>query len=362
MISVLIVEDSNTILQYLSALVEAEPELYVIGTAVDGLDAVDKVKCLKPQVVIMDIEMPKLDGIAATRRIMAECPVPIVICSANLDQNLVEKSYRAIEAGALAAVAKPKGPGDPEAREMVRQLLHRVKLMAAVKVIRRRSSFGSPGLSPNTFSTSFSQSEPQVSIMGVDKSFLQDLKRSPPKIVAIGASTGGPMALMNILSKLKDDFSLPIIVVQHIAQGFLEGMLQWLQDQCALALAIAGQGETPLVGHVYFAPDGHHLEFSSDGCLRLTADPPEYNVKPAVAPLFRSLALPQAPSALGILLTGMGRDGALELLAMRQRGHLTIAQDEESSVINGMPGEAARLGAARIRLNPEAIADLLNLI
>ena len=347
MISVLIVEDSHTILQYLSALVEAEPELYVIGTAVDGLDAVDKVRRLKPQVVIMDIEMPKLDGIAATRKIMAESPVPIVICSANLDQNLVEKSYRAIEAGALAAVAKPRGPSAPGAQKMVKRLLHMVKLMAAVKVVRRQ-----------VISTPLPA--PRVQTTGVDESFLQDLKNYPPALIAIGASTGGPMALMTILAKLKRHFPLPIIIVQHIAQGFLDGMLNWLQGQCALPIAIAGHGDEPLGGHIYFAPDGYHLEFSPTGRLRLTAAPPEYNVKPAVAPLFRSLAQSEAPPALGVLLTGMGRDGALELLTMRQRGHLTIVQDEESSIVNGMPGEAARLGAARIRLNPTAIAELLN--
>ena len=347
MISVLIVEDSPTILQYLSALVEAEPELYVIGTAVDGLDAVNKVKRLKPQVVIMDIEMPKLDGIAATRQIMAESPVPIVICSANLGQNLVEKSYRAIEAGALAVVVKPRGPGVPGAQEMVNSLLHKVKLMAAVKVVRRKAA---STLSP----------APQIQTTGLDESFLQDLKNYPPTLIAIGASTGGPLALMTILAKLEKNFPLPIIIVQHIAQGFLRGMLDWLQGQCVLPIAIAGHGDKPLGGHVYFAPDGYHLEFSSASRLHLTDAPSEYNVKPAVAPLFRSLARSEAPPALGVLLTGMGRDGALELLAMRQRGHLTIAQDEESSIVNGMPGEAARLGAARIRLNPTAIAELLN--
>ena len=352
MISVLIVEDSPTVLQYLSILVNTEPELTVIGTAVNGLDAVDKVKHLKPDVVIMDIEMPELDGIAATRRIMAENPLPIVICSANLDHDLTEKSYRAIEAGALVAVAKPKGPGAPGAKKMVKRLLRQVKLMAAVKVIRRQPTSSPPPL----FESSV------LPASAINGSFLQKLKSNPPTLIAIGASTGGPMALMTILAKLKTNFPLPVLVVQHISQGFLEGMLNWLQGQTALPLTIAGHGEKPLSGRVYFAPDGYHLELSSEGRLCLTSAPPDYNVKPAVASLFRSLAQPTAPSALGILLTGMGRDGALELLAMRRRGHLTIAQDEKSSVVNGMPGEAARLGAAGIRLDPEAIAEVLNLL
>ena len=143
MISVLIVDDSPTILQYLNALVEDEPNMTVVGTAVNGLEAVNQVKCLKPDVVIMDIEMPKLDGIEATKQIMAENPVPIVICSANLDRGVTEKTYRAIEAGALAAVVKPKGIGALGAQEMTKSLLHKVKLMAAVKVVRRHRVSGS---------------------------------------------------------------------------------------------------------------------------------------------------------------------------------------------------------------------------
>ncbi|MEA3333887.1 MAG: chemotaxis-specific protein-glutamate methyltransferase CheB [Pseudomonadota bacterium] len=349
MISVLIVDDSPTIIQYLNALVEDEPELMVIGTAVNGLEAVDQVKRLKPDVVIMDIEMPELDGIAATQRIMAENPVPIVICSANLDHGVAEKTYRAIEAGALAAVAKPKGIGASGAQEMIKSLLHKVKLMAAVKVVRR--PFASP---------SASLGQPKVS--EIQSPIFQELKNSSPKLVAIGASTGGPMVLMSLLAKLSPSFPLPILIVQHISQGFLEGMLSWMQGQAALPLSIAVHDEKPLCGHVYFAPDGCHLELSSAGRLCLTDAPSEYNVKPAVASLFRSLAQPAAPLSLGILLTGMGRDGALELLAMRKRGHLTIAQDEESSIVNGMPGEAARLGAVQARMNPEAIGELLNLL
>ena len=347
MISVLIVDDSRTTLKYLCNLVEAEPELRVIGTAVNGLDAVEKVKLLQPQVVIMDIDMPELDGISATRKIMEENPVPIVICSANLDHNLTEKSYRAIQAGALAAVSKPRGAGTPGAKEIIERLLHKVKVMSGVKVVRRRPLAG-PSLSPQPRETSF------------DKDILGKLRNIPPALVAIGASTGGPIALKTILAKVKKNFPLPIIIVQHISPGFLEGMVSWLQGEVALVLAIAKDSEKPLPGHVYFAPDDFHLELSQTGLMRLAATPREYNIKPAVGPLFRSLAEPEAPATLAVLLTGMGRDGALELLAMRKRGQFTIAQDEESSTVYGMPGEAARLGAADCSMNPEAIGDLLN--
>ena len=347
MIATLVVEDSSTVRQYLCALIEADSVLDLVGTAVDGLDAVAKVKSLRPQVVIMDIEMPNLDGIEATRRIMAENPVPIVVCSANINQNLTEKSYRAIAAGALVVAVKPKGPGAPGAREMVDNLLRKVRLMADVKVVRHQSL------------TALTKS-PEVNELPIDQDLLRSLANCPPALVAIGASTGGPPVLATILTNLKKDFPLPILVVQHIAQGFLEGMLNWLQSYSKLPLHVAEHGQRPLPGHIYFAPDDYHLEFASGNLLSLMSTPAEYNVKPAVANLFHSLARTDAPAAAGILLTGMGRDGARELLAMRARGQLTIAQDAASSVINGMPGEAARLGAVQARLNPLAIAEFLN--
>ena len=349
MISVLIVDDSRTALLYLCSLVEADPDLTVIATAVDGRDAVEKVKLLEPQVVLMDIEMPQLDGISATRQIMAENPVPIVICSANLSPNVTEKSYRAIQAGALAVTSKPRGPGTPGVRKITAELLHKVKLMSGVKVVRHRP-----------LSDSSSLPDPQV--IDFDNDILNKLRNLRPVLVAIGASIGGPIVLQTILATLKKDFTLPILVVQHIASGFLKGMVSWLQGEVSLRLKIAEDGATPLPGHVYFAPDGYHLELTGSGRICLTDVPPEYNVRPAVAPLFRSLARPGAPATLAVLLTGMGRDGALELLAMHQRGQVTIAQDEKSSTVNGMPGEAARLGAADCRMNPEAIGELFNLL
>jgi two-component system chemotaxis response regulator CheB len=229
---------------------------------------------------------------------------------------------------------------------MVKNLLHKVRLMAAVKVVRRTSSRGG-------------HESLQTSLSAAEEVFLHRLKKLAPAYVVIGASTGGPPALALILKKLNVDFPVPILIVQHISRGFLEGMLHWLQSCTALPLHIARQGERPLPGNIYFAPDDCHLELGSNQLLSLRKGPEEYSVKPSVAHLFRSLARSEAPPALGILLSGMGRDGALELLAMRERKQLTIAQDESSSVVNGMPGEAARLGAAHIRLNPEAIAELL---
>jgi len=351
MIQVLVVDDSPTVRCYLSEVIREHPRLELAGIAVDGLDAVARVAELCPDVVLMDIEMPHLNGIEATRRIMAENPVPIVICSAVLDRDLVAKSYHAIAAGALMAVVKPAGIGSPGVRRTVDELLHKLELMAAVKVIRRKPTMVSP--KTRGLVTSFS---------GERLKLLQALWRRPPGLVAIGASAGGPQILQTILARLRQDFPLPILIVQHIAAGFLEGLIDWLQSDCSLDLRIAREGEKPRPASVYFAPDDHHLEITADFTLKILDSAPEYSVRPAVAPLFRSLARLDGNSALVVLLTGMGRDGAREMLDLHRAGFPTLAQDAASCLVDGMPGEAERLGAVDVRLPPEKIAEILNLI
>uniref|UniRef100_UPI002FCDADCC CheB methylesterase domain-containing protein n=1 Tax=Duganella sp. S19_KUP01_CR8 TaxID=3025502 RepID=UPI002FCDADCC len=182
------------------------------------------------------------------------------------------------------------------------------------------------------------------------------------RLVAIGASTGGPLALHTILARLKHPFAAPILVVQHISPGFVAGLVEWLGRGCGGAVRVAGHGELALAGNIYLAPDDAHMTVRSEGGVArivLSTAPPEHGARPAVANLFRSAAA-FGPRAAGVLLTGMGRDGAQELKTMQEAGALTIAQDSDSAIVNGMPGEAVRLGAARHVLAPEAIAGLLN--
>jgi two-component system chemotaxis response regulator CheB len=179
------------------------------------------------------------------------------------------------------------------------------------------------------------------------------------KLVAIGASTGGPPALQTILAGLPKDFPVPVLIVQHIAAGFTQGLVDWLAQSSKLPVHLPAHGQLVLPGSVYVAPDGLHMAIGADGRIQLTADQPENGLRPSVSCLFRSVAKAYGPSAIGVLLTGMGRDGAWELKLMKEQGAPTIAQDRDTSVVHGMPGEAIRLGGASYVLSPEKICMAL---
>ena len=284
----------------------------------------------------MDINMPGMNGHEATRAIMGTNPLPIVIVSASYDRSDVEKSFRAMEAGAVAILEKPAGSGHPDFEYTSRELLKTVKLMSEVRVVRR-----------------WTHGRLKEARVEADAA----LKR--PKLVAIGASTGGPPVIQTILSGLSPGFQVPVMIVQHISKGFIDGMTEWLSNETGLPIGIASDGETLKPGRIYFAPDAYHMGVVRGGRVSLSKAPPENGIRPSVAHLFRSAIAAYGSDAVGILLTGMGKDGAMELKQMRDRGALTIAQDKESSVIYGMPGEAVRLDGATLVLPPERIAARL---
>jgi two-component system chemotaxis response regulator CheB len=338
-INVLLVEDSVTTRMFLVQLLESDPEIRVIGAVRDGQAAVDFVKDTKPDVVIMDIHMPRLDGFEATRLIMASYPVPIVICSATANTTDTMVTFRAMEAGAIACVEKPSGQSDPKFEATFANLLQTVKLMSEVKVVRR-------------FSRPRPAAPAQSYPAGADRA-------SEIRVIGIGASTGGPPVLQAILVGLPKDFAAPILVVQHIAHGFLSGMAEWLNHTTPLQVHIGSHGTSPLPGHVYLAPDDFHMGLGADGGIVLSREAPHNHLRPAVSFLFRSIADVCAPHALGVLLTGMGRDGAEEMKMMKDRGAITIAQDQESSAVYGMPRAAVELGGATHVLPAGSIADRL---
>jgi two-component system, chemotaxis family, protein-glutamate methylesterase/glutaminase len=331
MIRVLVVDDSPVARDYLAHLLEGEPDLKVVGVAASGREAVAAAAALKPDVITMDIFMPGLDGVQATRAIMESYPTPIVIVSANWNPGEAEITFRALEAGALALVRRPEGPGHPEQESTVRELLETVKLMAEVKVVRRwprrEKREGLPALS----------------------------RPRAVEIVAMGASTGGPPVLQAILARLPSSFPVPLLIVQHIAPGFLESMINWLKETSGPQLHLARHGELPLVGCAYFAPDGCQLGLARDRTITLQAG----SSQPTVAHLFRSVATVYGRQAAGVLLTGMGRDGAAELKLLREKGAVTIIQDQASAAVFGMPGAAAELDAADCALPPAEIARAL---
>lgn len=341
-IKVLVVEDSPVAQLLLVHILNSDPALTVLGTANNGEEALAFLTRARPDVIVMDIHMPGLDGFETTRRIMETQPVPIVICSASLNPAEVARTFRALEAGAVAIVAKPVGLGHHEYEDMAGKLVETVKLMSEVRVVKRWAR-PQRGDMPAPFPPAAAPPAPRAAV----------------RVVAIGTSTGGPPVLQTILSGLPKDFPLPVLIVQHIAIGFLPGLVDWLNQTTGLPIRIAAHGESLRPGHAYFAPDGYHLGLDDSGQIALSKQEPENGLRPAVSHLFRSVAAVCGANVVGVLLTGMGRDGADELKALKDLGAITIAQDAESSVVHGMPGEAIKLGAATYVLAPDKIPPLL---
>jgi len=337
-VRVLIVEDSAVSIELLSEIINGDPALQVVGIATDGEAGVAAAVRLRPDVITMDIHMPRLDGYGATRRIMELCPTRIVIVTGSLLPDEVAAGFRVLESGALTLIAKPLGPGHPQFDAARDELLHTVKLMAEVKVVKR-----------------WARREPAHL-----PAPLKAAPRTAARLVAIGASTGGPVALQAVLSRLMPGISAPLVIVQHISAGFADGFAQWLAQASNYVVRVPRHGESLQPGVAYVAPAGLQLKVQADGRALLADEPAEHGFKPSVSCLFRSVADQFGAQAIGVLLTGMGRDGAQELALMRRAGALTIAQDEASAVVHGMPGEAVRLGAASHVMAPETIALTLN--
>lgn len=330
-IRVLVVEDSLTIRKHIIEVLTADSRLQVVGEAGDGKAAIMLCESLRPDVVTMDMMLPVMTGVAATEYIMAFCPTPILIVSASTNRGELFRTYDALAAGAVDVLDKPLGSEPDDAWE--KRLVDAVRMVARIKVITHpRARLGSLGLPAAT--TAYA---PLAPISCADR-----------KVVAMGASTGGPGALRTVLSSLPKNFPLPILLVLHISEPFAQAMCEWLNAQVSLEVRYAVDGEQlPPRGHgcVLMAGPDRHLEVVG-GRVRLTSSPEQHSCRPSVDVLFESLARDMGPQTVAALLTGMGRDGARGLLAIRESGGLTLAQDEASSVVFGMPAEAIKLGAA----------------
>lgn len=344
MIRVLVVEDSPVVREFLLHILGSDPEIQVVGTAETGEEALEAVERTRPDIITMDVHMPKMNGFDTTRRIMETHPTPIIIVSGTLDVAETASVFRAIEAGALAVLPRPSGFGHPEHEQSAADFVQTVKLMSEVKVVRRW-----PHLRPG-------KTLPAASLSA---QIQRRTAQTESQLVAIGASTGGPPALRIILSGLPKDFPFPILIVQHIAAGFTQGFAEWLAQSSGLPVQLSVHGQEVVPGQVYVAPDGVHMTVGSDRRIWLDTGEPENGLRPSVSRLFRSVAKAYGQSAIGVLLTGMGKDGAFELKLMREQGAVTIAQDKETSVVHGMPGEAIRLGGASYVLPPEKISIML---
>jgi two-component system chemotaxis response regulator CheB len=328
---VLVVEDSLTIRRRMVEILEADPEVVVVGEAADGQRAIELCQRLRPDVISLDMMMPGLSGLAVTEHVMAYLPTPILIVSASTNRGELHRTYDALAAGAIDVLEKPRGDDSDDA--WARQYVSALKLIARIKVIRHpRARLGAWGRPPTP--------GPVPEAVGASRTL------KPAMAAVIGGSTGAPGAMADILRSLPRTFPLPILLVLHVAPPFEAALPGWLADRSRLEVAYANDGDgLPRAGQVVMAPAERHLVVRG-GRLRLTRDPERHSCRPSVDVLFESVAQELGGAAVGCLLTGMGRDGAEGLLAIRRAGGFTIAQDEATSVVFGMPKEAIALGAA----------------
>jgi two-component system, chemotaxis family, protein-glutamate methylesterase/glutaminase len=335
-IRVLVVEDSRAQRELLVGVLNASGEFVVVGTASNGSDAIAAAQQLRPNVIAMDIHLPILDGYEATRQIMQQCPTPIVLISSQDDA--ARRSIEALAVGALAVVAKPRGRVGaavaPAQDDDHAAFLMTLRLMADVRVVTRH-----PARLPT--SSHRSSATGQLRTVVVDR----HAALVAPQVLAIAASTGGPAAVQRVLRGLGAGFPLPILVVQHIARGFVPALVEWLNTTVPLPVQVASQGERLLAGQVYLAPDDNHLTVRAPGFASLRPLAADDSYCPSADRLFETAAHAYGAGAIGLVLTGMGDDGTRGLLALRAAGAPTLAQDAESCVVYGMPRAAVEAGA-----------------
>jgi len=326
-----IVNDLPIAVETLKNAIASVPAYNVAWIAVNGKEAVEKTKADKPDLILMDLIMPVMDGVEATREIMAQTPCPILIVTASVRGNS-PKVFGAMGYGALDAVKTPKlagGFSDTGVQQLLEKISSIEKIISKVKL---------PSLNINETVT-------------YDKT---DIKVKT--LVAIGASTGGPKAVAKILSELPADFRSPVVVIQHVDESFTQGLANWLNAQTKLEVKIAEAGTSPKPGLVYVAGKNHHLILKPNLTFSYIAEPADYPYKPSIDVFFKSAVKTWPGKIVGVLLTGMGRDGAEGLLNIRNAKMNTIAQDEISSVVYGMPKAAAEIGAAEQILNIDDIS------
>ncbi|HLY27687.1 MAG TPA: chemotaxis-specific protein-glutamate methyltransferase CheB [Aggregatilineales bacterium] len=338
-IKVLIVDDSPTTRHMLCHIVGLAPDMRVVGEAHDGIEAVTMTASMRPDIVLMDAIMPHMGGVDATREIMRRTPTPIVVISASLESVETQTAFEAVKAGALTTLKKPVGPHQSGYEAQAGELLSTLRAMAGVKVIHHNLA-----LKPQTANLETPQLIPHDFV---------------PKIVAVVSSTGGPAALAEIIRTLPEDFSLPIVVVQHIAPDFVSSLQLWLSQASKLKICIAHPNESPRAGHVYLAPGNVHLTLNISRRFEFKPGQTGEVYVPSGDVFLTSVSRAYQAQAVGIILTGMGADGATGLRLMYEAGAFTIAQDEASCVVYGMPREAAKLGAARQVLPLTRISETL---
>jgi two-component system chemotaxis response regulator CheB len=344
-VAVMVVDDSPICRQLICDALAKDPDLEVVATCENGLEAVKRAAELKPSVITMDVDMPVMDGLQAVERIMAESPTPILMLTADPRHQAPELTCKALEAGALALQVKPALDAGPDAWNLARE----VKLLSSVKVIRHlRGMSKRPAARP----------APAVSPPAEHAAF----QSSPIGIVAIASSTGGPQVIHKLLSELPGDFPVPVVIVQHINAAFADSLAGWLAAHSKLKVRVAKEGDALVPGEVLIAPPGQHTRVQSRGRLSVSPGEPRDGHMPSATLLLESAAKIYGRRAVGMILTGMGTDGADGIVAIKQAGGKTVAQNQESCVVFGMPGAAiAKKGVDQVVHGDELSQALLRL-
>jgi two-component system chemotaxis response regulator CheB len=372
---VLIVDDSALVRQMLKDMIESDPAFEVVGVATDPLMARDKIKKLNPDVLTLDVEMPKMDGITFLRNLMRLRPMPVLMVS-SLTEAGAEVTLEALELGAVDFVTKPKVDLAHSFEDYQREILSKLRMVASVsrEKLELRSarlnalfeSTASPGEAGFSFKNKPAADIPQVAAKHSADVILPYRQskghfKTTDAIIAIGASTGGTEAIKVVLESMPPD-APGIVIAQHIPEAFSGPFAERMNRSSAMTVVEARDGQQIIPGHVYIAPGSHHLLVERDGAryvCRLSDGEPVNRHRPSVDVLFRSVAQNAGKNAIGVILTGMGADGAKGLKEIQETGAKTIAQDEQSSVVWGMPGEAVKLGAADQIMPLDKIASTL---
>ncbi|MBU3629093.1 chemotaxis protein CheB [Polynucleobacter sp. AP-Reno-20A-A9] len=337
-IRVLLVEDSPLQLHIIKSVLDADAHIEVVGTAMNGAEALNLLPVVRPDVICTDYHMPVMDGLEFIQKAVKIYPCPILVLSISVQPDQVDNIFKLLSAGAIDVMPKPRATGGIIGKEDGLKLVERIRIINGVKYIPRKK--GQPIPPPSA------------------KCLIPRLVL--PKIIVMGASTGGPQAFEVILSGLKNHFSIPIVCIQHISHGFLAGMLTWLRGICPLIIETATEGGFPMPGHIYFPPDGMHLTFSNNGAFVICPPNLDDMYCPSIDKLFHSTAEVYGNSAVAVILSGMGRDGANGMKTIFDAGGDTVAQDEDSSIIFGMPAVAINLGVICNVLSANEIAPYLN--
>ncbi|NEP09644.1 MAG: chemotaxis-specific protein-glutamate methyltransferase CheB [Symploca sp. SIO2C1] len=342
-IRVLLVEDSRLARVILKRILNSSEQMEVVGEARTGLEALELIPKVQPDVICTDLHMPEMDGLELTSEVMALYPRPILVISVSVQEEDTHQVFQLLEAGAVDIFPKPTSGLVMNNQVFQQELLTKIKVLSGVKVFTKKRKLA--------------DSKKSFELENV--AAFSDNSSREPKIVVIGASTGGPQALQKLFAELPSDFPVPVICVQHISFGFLQGLIDWLAKSCRLPIKIAQPGDLPKPGTIYFPPEQRHLELDGRGRFICPDSPPLDGHRPSVTITFESVAKFYGKRTAGILLTGMGRDGADGMQVIAQAGGFTIAQDEATSVVFGMPKEAIDLRAAKEILPISAIAPML---